>query len=158
MNPCSREEQSLEASASGRWGDELRVHFSACSSCQEAVKVASFMRQLAAASAPERSLADSRTVWCKAQLVRRWALEQRAGRPVEFTRRVGQAAGIAIPLGFVAWNWAELRVWLGSVEPGSLNLLAASGSPSIFFWIVALSVGMVAASAILTLQTLLGQD
>jgi hypothetical protein len=158
MSPCPREEQSLDASASGRWNQELGIHFSACSTCQEAVEVARFMRQLAAATVPEHTLADSRTVWCKAQLVRRWELEERAGRPVDFMRRLGQAGGIAIPLGFVAWNWAGLWSWLGSIEPGSLNLLAASGSPSVFLTLVALSVAMVAVSAILTLQTLLGQD
>ncbi len=80
---CLYERQMTKAAATNQWNEELRAHLATCDVCQEAFRVASWMRGLAEADADDRRATPSAgfILW-KSQLLKRRAAAERAIRPI----------------------------------------------------------------------------
>jgi hypothetical protein len=57
----------------------------------------------------EAQLADARSLWLKAQLVRRWDAEASAQRPLDIMERVQFIAGAAAAVILFVWSVPALR-------------------------------------------------
>ncbi len=97
--PCDREEEVMEAAASGRlesrWGEELRAHLAACPGCADLALVADSLRQDNEAAAEAR-LPSAALVWWKAQLRARREAAQQALRPVRIAENVVLASTLLL--------------------------------------------------------------
>jgi hypothetical protein len=73
-------------------------------------RVRAYMQSLAA-SRPvvEPRLADARSLWLKAQLVRRWDAEAHAQRPLDIMERVQFIAGAVAAVILFVWSVPALR-------------------------------------------------
>jgi hypothetical protein len=73
-------------------------------------RVRDYMQSLASAGLPvEPRMADARSLWLKAQLVRRWDAEAHAQRPLDIMERVQIIAGAVAAAILLAWSVPVLR-------------------------------------------------
>jgi hypothetical protein len=73
-------------------------------------RVRAYMQSLAASrSVVEPQLADARSLWLKAQLLRRWDAEAQAQRPLDVMERVQFIAGAVAAAILFAWSVPALR-------------------------------------------------
>jgi hypothetical protein len=66
------------------------------------------MQQLARASSENMKIPDPHLTWLKIRLLERFALEDRAIRPLIMMEAVGQAVAIALVGSFLLRGWSEL--------------------------------------------------
>ena len=98
---CVREQDVLDAAATGRWPDrvdpELRAHVDACAVCADVAEVAPLFIAERDAAWEQADLPPASAVFWRAQLrVRREAAEQ-AARPMVLVQRAALAyAGVAL--------------------------------------------------------------
>jgi len=95
---CRLEQETRQASASGRWSHELRDHLSACASCREVAMVTAVLSGDAAV-APRR-FAPS-ILWAKARFLRRRRAETLASR-ILVAIQVGSGLVAVVMLAYAA--------------------------------------------------------
>lgn len=156
MKPCDRERDVLRAVRSTSSG-EAHEHLLHCASCREAVEVVRALGRLKATAVPKK-LPDPGTIWWRAQLVRKWALEERASEPLTRMERLSQAVAVLIPIAFAAWKWPEVHQALSrAVSEASQVWIFSGASSSALTWI-ALAVGALCAGALFALQVILCEE
>ena len=108
---CIREQEVVEAAATGRWpervDEDLRAHVSACAICADVAEIAPLFVAERDAAWEEADLPPASAVFWRAQLrVRREAAEQ-AARPMVLVQRAALAyAGVALfGLGVLLGPW-----------------------------------------------------
>ena len=137
IEPCPREEEAA-AAVRTRTGDEnLRSHVASCPACQEAVRVARWMVDLAgvAGSPADDLLPDPRLIWLEARIWEQEAIRSRALLPLRIAASVATVASIgalaAIPS--AAWTWMSARTDRWTLLVGEIasrlpaDVLAADG-------------------------------
>jgi hypothetical protein len=73
-------------------------------------RVRAYMQSLAASRpAAEPQLADARSLWLKAQLLRRWDAEAQAQRPLDIMERLQFIAGAVAAVILFVWSVPALR-------------------------------------------------
>lgn len=121
---CVREEEVMEAAATGRWPDrvdeDLRAHVSACAVCADVAEVAPLFVAERDVAWQEADLPPASAVFWRAQMrVRREAAEQ-ATRPMVLVQRAALAyAGAALfGLGVLLGPWirASARAVAGVLQ------------------------------------------
>lgn len=131
---CPREQDVMDAIASGRWPHRcdaaLRAHVEACDLCSDLVEVIvpirhDFEHALSAARVPTAG-----AVWWRAQVRARLDAEAAASRPV----RVFSAIALACTAGLIAavltlsWPWIRTWLWAQGVDapmlPGASDVVA----------------------------------
>ncbi len=142
--PCRHSEAALRALAQDDLSRELADHIASCPDCQQARRLSSALRGLAAPQPGEDTAADARRIWARAAAARR--LESR--RPVATTPRLapwspllGAVAAIAVVAalaglapGLEAADGASLTAGLGLVLGSALVLLLGAGASVALAW------------------------
>ena len=98
IGECPREQDVLDALASGRWpdkcGDDLQVHVNECAVCSDLASVAPALLDDRETAWTETRVPPAGVVWWHAQLRAREDAARAAGRPVAFIQ--GIAASVAL--------------------------------------------------------------
>jgi len=115
MASCDREQQVVDALASGRWGtawgEEIRRHAAGCAACSEVVLVAEALRREEELAHAEARLPSAGLVWWKAQIAARRAAEERVTQPIAFVERAAQALAAFAVFGLAVWQWPRIAAW-----------------------------------------------
>ena len=140
---CIREQEVVEAAATGRWpervDEDLRAHVSACPICADVAEIAPLFVAERDAAWEEADLPPASAVFWRAQLrVRREAAEQ-AARPMLLVQRAALAyAGVALfGLGVLLGPWlrtsthALIRLLQSLPKDDALVGIAMSTSSSV---------------------------
>lgn len=97
---CAREEDVLEAIASGRWPDacdvSLRAHAESCDLCRDLVEVAMLVQEDGAALRAEVRVPSAGSVWWRSQVRARAEAEQAVMRPMLVVAACGATALVAL--------------------------------------------------------------
>ena len=107
---CDQEEAVATAARTGRLGDDLRAHASACPVCADVLLVTEFLlRQAAAASA--EPLPDPGLIWFKARIQARRRAAEKALQPIAVTEKLAWAGGVVAATALLAWIQPDLLGW-----------------------------------------------
>lgn len=122
---CDREEDVLDALASGRWpsrcDDDIRAHVSSCGVCADLVEVAAAVVEDRDVLWREARVPPPGVVWWRAQLRAREEAARAAVRPVAFIQ--GNAASVAVWLAVSLVRaippdyLADWRTWVAGIVP-----------------------------------------
>jgi len=72
---------------------------------RETLAVTSWMKELASLPVYERPLPDPTYLWWKAELLRRWDVQQKATEPIEVGEQVQVGIGLVAAVGLLVWLW-----------------------------------------------------
>ena len=151
---CCREEDVLDALASGRWpdraDDELRAHVAACAVCTDVEAVASAVLVMRDTEPAEMRIPSSAVMWWRAQMRARQEAAREAARPITVAQIVGLVSVVALTVaGLVSlspWFGGLLGGWVSGVRSGALSDMAAFQASSVLLaggWMVpALMIGV----------------
>jgi hypothetical protein len=129
---CCREEDVLDALASGRWperaDDELRAHVAACAICRDVEAVASAVLVMREAEPADMRIPSSAVMWWRAQMRARQEAAREAARPITVAQIVGLVSVVVLTVaGMVAlspWFSRLLAGWVSSVRSADLSDMA----------------------------------
>jgi hypothetical protein len=154
---CSREQDVLDAVATGRWPDrvdvEIRDHVRGCPVCGDAAELAPLFFADRDAAWQEAEVPSASSVWWRAQMRARREAAERAARPMVLVERaalVYAAVGL-FGLGVLFGPW--LRAW----GRATVDILQALAPTQDALTAVATNIGVLpiaAASALLLLAPL----
>jgi hypothetical protein len=125
LTECKREQDVLDAVATGRWplrcDEELRAHVNACLICSDLAEVAAAIVDDRDAAWSQARVPSAGVVWWRAQLRAREDAARAAGRPVAFIQGVAASVALwlivslvrALPVGY----FSEWRTWATSALP-----------------------------------------
>jgi hypothetical protein len=112
---CAREQDVLDAVATGRWPDrvdaDLRAHAAGCAVCRDTADISALFFADRDAAWQEADLPAASCVWWRAQLRARREAAEQAARPMVLVERAALAyAGIVLfGVGVLLGPW--LRAW-----------------------------------------------
>lgn len=121
---CPREQDVLEAVASGTWPTQaavsLRAHAATCDVCRDVVEVAQFLREDGAVLGAEVRVPSAGAVWWRAQVRARAEAEQAAMRPMLVAAACGATVLVALMAAAVTLGLPWVDAWMAD----SLAVLA----------------------------------
>ncbi len=85
---CVYEQEVTRGVASNQLNESMRAHLATCDVCQEAVRVASWMRGLAKATEEESALPSAGFIRWRSQLLEKQEVARRATRPITIVQTV----------------------------------------------------------------------
>ncbi len=146
---CTREQDLLDALASGRWParcePELRAHVDGCALCRDTLAVALPLLIDGEAAYAAAQVPSSGVVWWRAQMRARREAERVASRPITIVQAIAFACGTALVVALL-WltspalpNWLDwLRRFGDSVTSAATSLTEATAiSPWRFLpWVI----------------------
>jgi hypothetical protein len=147
MNACPEE---AAAAGAARLGEDPGAHAVSCPICRETAYVTRCLVRLSEADRTH-GLPDSRVLWSKARLIRKWALEERAIEPLDRMHGLAQALGLALFAFFAIWEWPLLQKGLSFDLTGVL----LSGGAMGFVTLAAGALGLAGFVTLFMAQTLL---
>jgi hypothetical protein len=134
---CLREEDVLDAVASGRWPDrvapDLEAHVERCAICADLVVVAGALADEYEVAWREAEPPESQVVWWRAQVRAREQATRAAVRPIAAVQAIALVSTIAVLLAVAsamstwpqAWaNWLEAFALLADLEAPGLVTVA----------------------------------
>jgi hypothetical protein len=99
---CKREQEILDAVASGRWPEradaELQAHAKTCRICTEVALISKLYQEDHSAALEEARVPSSGLVWWKSELRTRQEAVRAASRPIEMVQGVSIACLVGILL------------------------------------------------------------
>lgn len=119
---CNREQEILDAVASGRIG-ELQEHLSACTDCSDLALVAAAFQTEAV---EDVHLPSASFLWWKSKLRARREAETKALQPVLLAERAAMAAGVAGAVGLGWWFWPNATFLANSALALGIGVTAVS--------------------------------
>jgi hypothetical protein len=157
-NFCKQEELVHRACSTGEWPDALRAHTTTCPECHVVVEIFEWM-QHQAQDELQHSLPEAGTIWWKAQLMRRSALEQKAIRPVQTFQRAAFSVTALVLISLGIWRWPSLEKWLGVWTPSlERSWWTLTNLSPVFSTLLLVSVSMIGLSVLLTFFAVLSED
>jgi hypothetical protein len=116
---CCREQDVLDALASGRWPDrtdaDLRAHVANCGICADVVDVAGALLADRADERGDAQIPSSAVMWWRAQMRARQEAARQAARPITVAQVVASVATIAVTVAALGalspWFAGTLRGW-----------------------------------------------
>jgi len=96
---CEFEKAVVKDFEQGIQNEKLAFHVKECAACREALKVASWMQNFAAATAPKRALPTPGFLWWKSKIIEKQEAGRRAAQPIVWT----QTAAIILVIITTAW-------------------------------------------------------
>lgn len=121
---CPREDEVMDAVASGRWPEacevSLRAHVATCEVCRDVAEVALFLRDAGDALGAEVRVPSAGTVWWRAQVRARVEAEQAAMRPM----LVAAACGATVLIALAAAVFTLGLPWAGTLFADGVAMLA----------------------------------
>lgn len=134
---CDREQDVLDALASGRWPDrsdaELRVHIRLCAICADLVQVAAALQHEHACAWREAQVPASGLVWWRAQLRARAEAARTVARPITVAHSVGGACIVGVAIAVLRSVWPSLQGWMAQFD---VSDVAPSLNASILSWVL----------------------
>jgi hypothetical protein len=134
---CAREQEIVDAIATGRWphgcDGSLPAHASSCETCRDVVAVAVALHEDECAAQREARLPSAGLVWWRAQIRARADAARVAERPITVAQGIAGACAVGLACGLAGAAWQSLRhfQWLGgaiaSLDAGGLQLVSVSG-------------------------------
>ena len=100
---CEFEKAVVKDFGQGIQNEKLAVHIKECGACREALKVASWMQNFAAATAPKRALPTPGFLRWKSKIIEKQEAGRRAAQPIVWTQTA------AIILAVITTAWLALR-------------------------------------------------
>ncbi len=85
---CEFEKAVVNESARGIKNEKLALHIKECAGCREALKVAGWMQNFAAATVPKRALPTAGFVRWRSKIIEKQAAGNRAAQPIVWTQTV----------------------------------------------------------------------
>jgi hypothetical protein len=129
---CSREQDALDALASGRWPERadagLRSHVAGCQMCSDLVDSVGPLLSDRADLSHGGHLPSSGVMWWRAQMRARQEATREAARPITIAQTVGFACIAVLAAVAIAWVSPVIRTW--AVE-STVNLAAIVGGVEI---------------------------
>jgi hypothetical protein len=126
---CCREQDILDALASGRWpdrvADDLRTHAADCQFCGDLIASVGPLLSDRVDLSSAGHLPSSGVMWWRAQMRARQEATREAARPITIAQIVGFACVAVLAAVAIAWVSPVMRTW--AVE-WTLNLVAAVGA------------------------------
>lgn len=113
---CTREQDVLDAVASGRWSDELRAHAASCAVCADVADVASAFREDHDAAWQDAHVPPSGRVWWRAELRARQEAARAAASPIGFVHGVAAACAVGLALALLGVLWPASAGSLGAAS------------------------------------------
>jgi len=95
---CEFEKAVVKEFTQGIQNEKLALHVKECADCREALKVANWMQNFAAA-APKRALPTPGFLWWKSKIIEKQEAGRRAAQPIVWT----QTAAIILVIITTAW-------------------------------------------------------
>jgi hypothetical protein len=112
---CPREQDVLDAIAANRWPrrceDELRVHVSACSICQDLIAVVGPLVDEHDQALKEVRLPPASVVWWRAQIRARNEAARAAAWPLTMAQAAAIVTVLSVAATLVTTGWAKLDGW-----------------------------------------------
>ena len=106
---CSRLDEVRAALAAGHWPQasvpELRAHVAACTPCSQEVLITTHLQQSRTAAVATARPGSASLLWRRAQVRRRNAALERAGRPLAAAHAFALILLAAVAIGLVATHW-----------------------------------------------------
>lgn len=106
---CSRLDEVRAALAAGHWpqasAPDLRAHVAACTSCSQEVLITTHLQQSRAAAVATARPGSASLLWWRAQVRRRNAALERAGRPLAAAHAFALILLVVVAIGLVATHW-----------------------------------------------------
>jgi len=151
---CTREQDVLDAVASGRWSGELRAHAASCAVCADVADVARAFRDDEAwgpggLGGSNIQVPPSGRVWWRAELRARQEAARAAAAPIGVVHAVAAICAAALALVVAGLQWPRVADALGSVWTWAGSLPATAAHPLAFAIGVALGAGLLLASVAL---------
>ena len=133
---CAREQDVVDAVATGRWpdrcDDDLRAHVAACAICADVAEVARALQEERDLAWSDARVPPSGRVWWRAEMRARQEAARRAAQPITVVQGIAGAcaAGLLVALIGMIWPrlWESLGLFAGLkalVGPGLASLSAA---------------------------------
>ena len=149
---CSRLDEVRAALAAGHWpqasAPDLRAHVAACTHCSQEVLITTHLQQSRAAAVATAHPGSASLLWWRAQVRRRNAALERAGRPLAAAHAFALILAAAVAIGLVATHWRAVLDRFATDTP-----LAA---PSVSFTSLIGQWGLIPIVLALALLTTLG--
>lgn len=113
---CSRQEEVNGALINGHWPEacdpELHAHVEACCVCAEHILVTQTFQRAREETANAAKLAAPGTLWCRAQLHRRYSAVQRASKPIAIAQIFALVLTSIVAAGLIMSQWRYGAYWL----------------------------------------------
>jgi hypothetical protein len=120
FSACSRENEVAELLARGHWpqacAPELRSHIEACPACSDLILVTRAFQSARAEAVSTAKGGSGGALWWRAQLRRRNAAVERAGRPILGAQVFALAVNLLLVAGFLVYQARHGFNWLSWLE------------------------------------------
>lgn len=140
LRACPRESELKSLIERGQWPQacppELRVHVSACKSCNEFVLVTTAFQRARNQAVGAARLGSPGLLWWRAQLRRRNAAVERISRPILGAQIFALAFSIVLALAVTVWqarHGLSWLTWLGQMPHGFVSQWLSALIPSGLF-------------------------
>jgi hypothetical protein len=112
---CSREQDVIDALASGRWpsrvADELRAHVASCQICDDTLTVAAPIVAEHDRFSADAGVPSSAVMWWRAQMRAKQEAAREAARPVNVAQIVGAICALAVAVAMIVIFSPLVRGW-----------------------------------------------
>ena len=113
---CSREQDVIDALASGRWParvpDDLRQHVASCQICDDTLAVAGPLLSEQDTFSTDARVPSSAVMWWRAQMRAKQEAAREAARPVTVAQIVGAVGAIALVATLIVFFSPLVRGWM----------------------------------------------
>ena len=133
---CQREQDIVDAIASGRWpracDPSLPAHAAACEICRDVVAVAVALREDEFAASHEARLPSAGLVWWRATIRARAEATRVAERPISVAQGIAGACAVGLACGLAGLAWQSLQQFerlgefIASVDASRLQFASAT--------------------------------
>lgn len=133
---CAREQDIVEAIASGRWphacDPSLEAHAAACEICRDVVTVAVALREDEFSARHEARLPSAGLVWWRATIRARAEATRVAERPLTVAQGIAGACAVGLACGLAGMAWQSVQRFqrvgeiIASLDASTLQLASTS--------------------------------
>ena len=128
---CSRLDEVRTALAQGYWPEacaaDLRAHVEACTRCTQEVLLTTRLQQTRSATIAAAQPVPASLLWWRAQVRRRNAALERAGRPIAAAQTFALVIAAAVILRIVVSHWSTIADRAPSTESAAAAFSALRG-------------------------------
>ncbi len=132
---CLREQDVLDAIASGRWPDrdaDLRAHVAVCDLCRDLADVVAALTCEQQVSVDElAALPSADLVWWRAQIRARTEAARAASRPIAVVQALGVACLVGVVVGLAGHAEWGLPLWARWFADAAAVLSTAAGTDAV---------------------------
>lgn len=156
-NHDSIERRILESAGAGRMPEELRGHLAECATCRETATVTGFMMKLAGIE-KDAPLPNAGIVWLKAQLLQNRQIQDQASQAISQVQRTTWIVIVGCWAAVLAWKWEMVSSWMNDASLSRLIMSSISGNDGISLPFVLALLGLMTATALFAVHSMLADE